>query len=203
MMNEDSPELRASYEDRDRVAERLRIAAGDGRLTIEELDERLERALAARTGGELAALVQDLPATPDARGEPAAKELVRIEVGSSSTVREGRWILPRILEVKAVSGGVRLDLTDAVISQPTLQIRADVRSGSLTIITRPGIDVDVDVDDVTVHAGSVKVSTGSAPVPAPSSVLRVEVIGSVRSGTLVARPPRRGLLAWLLRRPPR
>jgi hypothetical protein len=54
-------ELRASHEDRDRVAELLRVAAGDGRLTAEELDERLEKALTARTYGELVALSRDLP----------------------------------------------------------------------------------------------------------------------------------------------
>jgi hypothetical protein len=48
-------ELRASHEDRDRVAELLRGAAGDGRLTAEELDQRFEQALTARTLGELAA----------------------------------------------------------------------------------------------------------------------------------------------------
>src|ERR1700760_2719011 len=53
--------LRVSHEDRDQVAEMLRVAAGDGRLTADELDERLERALTARTYDELAALVTDLP----------------------------------------------------------------------------------------------------------------------------------------------
>jgi Domain of unknown function (DUF1707) len=52
-------EFRASHEDRDGVAELLRVAAGDGRLTAEELDERLEKALTARTYGELAALSRD------------------------------------------------------------------------------------------------------------------------------------------------
>ena len=55
-------ELRASHEDRDRVVELLRVSAGDGRLTAEELDERLELAMTARTYGELAKLVADLPA---------------------------------------------------------------------------------------------------------------------------------------------
>ena len=50
--------LRASHVDRDRVVELLRVAAGDGRLTAEELDERLEAALTARTCGELAALTR-------------------------------------------------------------------------------------------------------------------------------------------------
>src|SRR5579863_4294483 len=54
--------LRVSHEDRDQAAESLRIAAGDGRLTAEELDERLESALTARTYDDLASLVADLPA---------------------------------------------------------------------------------------------------------------------------------------------
>ena len=55
-------ELLASDADRDRVAERLRAAAGGGRLTSEELEERLERAFSARTDAELEPLVADLPA---------------------------------------------------------------------------------------------------------------------------------------------
>jgi hypothetical protein len=55
-------ELLASDADRDRVAERLRTAAGEGRLTAEELEERLERSFSARTDAELEPLVADLPA---------------------------------------------------------------------------------------------------------------------------------------------
>ena len=51
--------LRASHADRDQVAEVLRVAAGDGRLSPEELDERLELALSARTYDELAASVNE------------------------------------------------------------------------------------------------------------------------------------------------
>src|SRR5712691_8192286 len=65
-------ELRASHGDRDRVVELLRVAAGDGRLTAEELDERLEVALTARTYGELAALTTDLPAVPGLAAEAPA-----------------------------------------------------------------------------------------------------------------------------------
>ena len=57
-------ELLASDADRDRVAERLRTAAAEGRLTSEELEQRLETAFAARTGAELEPLVADLPAPP-------------------------------------------------------------------------------------------------------------------------------------------
>jgi hypothetical protein len=195
------PEIRASHADRDRIAEQLRVAAGDGRLTMEELDERLEKALNARTGSELAVLVTDLPAAAagSALAVPAqAKELVQIEVSSGSATREGRWVVPRAAEVKVGSGSVKLDLTQAVFTEPTLQIQATVRSGSLTIITKPG--VEVVIDEVNVNSGSAKVhhpkEAGSVP-----TVLRVEVSGSVRSGSITARPPRRGFVDWLLRRP--
>ena len=54
-------ELRVSDSDRDRVAERLRVAAGEGRLGADELEDRLERAFAARTEAELGPLTADLP----------------------------------------------------------------------------------------------------------------------------------------------
>jgi hypothetical protein len=66
-MPDDGPGLRASHEDRDRVVDALRIAGGDGRLTAEELDTRLEIALTARTLGELAGLTASRPAAPVAR----------------------------------------------------------------------------------------------------------------------------------------
>ena len=71
------PELRASHEDRERAAEIIRIAAGDGRLTADELDERLEKALTARTTGELTELTADLPAVPGAAAVQP-KDLVQI-----------------------------------------------------------------------------------------------------------------------------
>ena len=57
--------LRASDEDRERVAERLRHATGEGRLLAEELEERLGTVFAARTYGELDDVVSDLPAPRD------------------------------------------------------------------------------------------------------------------------------------------
>src|SRR5215472_12490084 len=90
-------QLRASHEDRDRVVELLRVAAGDGRLSAEELDERLEVALTARTYGQLAALVKDLPVGPGlvaAGPAPEPQELVRIDCGSSVVTRDGGWVVP-------------------------------------------------------------------------------------------------------------
>jgi Domain of unknown function (DUF1707) len=65
--------LRAADADRERVAERLRRAAGEGRLAPEELEERLEAAFAARTQADLAPLVADLPAESPARPRPAPR----------------------------------------------------------------------------------------------------------------------------------
>ena len=65
--------LRVADADRDRVAERLRRAAGEGRLAPEELEERLEAAFAARTQADLAPLVADLPAEPPRRVRPTRR----------------------------------------------------------------------------------------------------------------------------------
>jgi len=195
------PELRASHADRDRVVEALRVAAGDGRLTAEELDERLEAALTARTYSELAVLTADLPAisTSAPVDVPAAKELVRIDCGGGSAKRDGQWVVPQRIQVNVSSGSVKLDLTRAVISSPTLQLEGDVHSGSLLVVTRPGIVVDTD--DVAVRSGSVRVKTHSGP--AVPVILRIQVSGKVGSGSFKARPPRRTFLQWLLRRPVR
>src|SRR5206468_1146528 len=61
-------ELRASHEDRDIIVDQLRVAAGDGRIDAEELDQRIEAALNARTYGELDVLTKDLPPSTRAAG---------------------------------------------------------------------------------------------------------------------------------------
>jgi hypothetical protein len=193
-------ELRASHEDRDRVVEVLRVAAGDGRLTAEELDERLEAALTARTYADLAVLTRDLPSGPGpAPGAPSGvpKDLVRIDLRSGHTKREGRWLVPRQMEVRITSGHARLDFTQAMISERSLHIYAEVRSGSLTLLTKPG--VVVDTDDLAVRSGHVKVRAPWGPdVPV---ILHVTMSGMVGSGHITARPPRRSFWQWLLRRP--
>ncbi len=68
--------MRASDEDREAVTERLRQAAAEGRLLAHELEERLARALRARTYGELDATVADLPGGTPAR-HSRSRELVR------------------------------------------------------------------------------------------------------------------------------
>ena len=139
------------------MVEILRVAAGDGRLTEAELDERLGAALTARTSGELAALTADLPEVAGQAGGSAAraKDVVRLDYQGGNTTRRGRWMVPQRMEIRAVGGTVKLDFTDAVITSPTLQIQAEVRGGRLVLVTKPGIEVDAD--DVAVHGGGVKV----------------------------------------------
>jgi hypothetical protein len=57
-------DTRASDAERDTVAETLREHAAAGRLDPDELEDRLERAFAARTRADLAPLVADLPTVP-------------------------------------------------------------------------------------------------------------------------------------------
>jgi Domain of unknown function (DUF1707) len=204
-------ELRASHADRDQVVELLRVAAGDGRLSAEELDDRLERALTARTYAELAALTADLPATPGAAVVPPGagavsatpKDLVRIHVRGSSVLRDGGWVVPKELDVKVRGGGVTLDFTGAVITQPLLRITAEVTGGGLRLITRPGIVVDAG--DISVHGGGVELP--EPPGPGVPVLLRVEISGSVRGGGITAGPPppprrpRRTFWQWLRRAP--
>jgi Domain of unknown function (DUF1707) len=185
--------------DRDRVVELLRVAAGDGRLTPEELDERLEAALTARTYSELAVLTTDLPVAGSYQAGVAAaeaKQLVRIDCGAGTATRDGQWLVPQRLEVRVTSGAVKLDLTNAVISSPVLALDAEVNSGSLLLVTRPGIVVDTD--DVVVRSGVARVRPHKgADTPV---ILRIQVAGNVTSGALLARPPRRTFWQWLLRR---
>jgi hypothetical protein len=204
-------QFRASHADRDQVVELLRVAAGDGRLSAEELDDRLERALTARTYAELAALTADLPATPGAvvvpPGAGAAtvtpKDLVRIHVRGSSASRDGHWVVPKELDVKVVGGAVTLDFTEAVITQPLLRITAEVKGGGLMLITRPGIVVDAG--DIALNGGGVTLP--EPPGPGVPVQLRIEITGSVRGGAITAGPPppprrpRRTFWQWLRRAP--
>lgn len=133
-MPRDLPELRASHEDRDRVVDTLRTAGGDGRLTAEELDARVERALSARTQGELAALVADLSVAT------ATKDVLVVEQTGGKWTRAGRWTVPNRIEVRTKLCRVTFDFTDAVITSRTVRIDMDMQHGKLVIVGAPGID---------------------------------------------------------------
>ena len=178
--------LRASHEDRDRVIELLRMAAGDGRLTADELDERLERALSARTYGELAALTEDLPAARGGGAAPEPKKVLRIERAGVNVRRDGGWVVPERLELRVTAGNVVLDFTQAVIALPSLQVHAIVNGGNLTLITRPGIVVSTDA--VAILGGREIVR--EPPQSSVPVLLSVDVSGRLIGGNVRVRPPK-------------
>ncbi|MFD3993185.1 DUF1707 domain-containing protein [Streptomyces sp. NPDC058548] len=185
-----SPALRASHTDRDRTVDVLRIAAGDGRLTSAELDERVEAALTARTFGELTVLTADLPPVSLMTGGTAeeVKDVVRLDQVHSRVDRGGRWLVPRKLEVAVHWSAVTLDFTEAVIAQDTLRIDVAMEGKTLTLITRPGIVVDAD--GLRLVHSRLKYSPAPAD-PGRPPLLRVELVGQKVYGRVVVRPSRR------------
>ena len=111
--------------------------------------------------------------------------------------RVDRWVVPQRMEVKVTSGHVKLDFTEAVITQPSLKLDIDVSSGYVGLVTKPGIVVDAD--DVAIRSGQVKVrEPWGADVPVQ---LRIEVTGKVGSGHFLAGPRHRTFWEWLTRKP--
>jgi hypothetical protein len=133
-------ELRASHEDRDRVVELLRVSAGDGRLTADELDERLELAMTARTYGELAKLVADLPAAGSAASTPTArvKDVVRIECGSGHIILITKpGIVVDTDDVAVRSGHVKIRAPWGPDVPEVLRIEVSGKVGSGHFVARP------------------------------------------------------------------
>jgi Domain of unknown function (DUF1707) len=179
------PEMRASDADRDRVMEVLRVAAGEGRLTPDELDERLAAALSSRTLGELAELTADLVAAPGWPGGAVAQtgDVIRIDQRGGSVRRTGHWVVPRRLELRSSWCDVWLDFTDAMIAHDTLRIDLNMRGGSLVLVAGPGLVVDADA--LTVRYADIKI--GPDAEPGAPVVLRVQLAGRMRYGWIEQR----------------
>lgn len=171
------PDVRASHEDRDRVVDALRVAAGDGRLSAEELDTRLERALSARTVGELSGLTADLP------NIPAAKEVLVIRQHAGKYVQQGRWLVPARIELHTQLCRVTLDFTHAVITSGVLRINADMVHGKLVIVSTPGIEIDAD--GLALTYSKLKLRAKDAADPR----LRIELAGSLVHAKVIEQRP--------------
>ena len=156
----------------------LRNAAGDGRLTAEELDNRLEIALSARTVGELAALTEDLPAIPAAHGH----DLLVIEQHGGKYLREGRWQVPERIELRTQLCRVTLDFTQAAITSNLLKIETDMVHGKLLLITSPGIALDADGLNLTYSKLKLR-SRNHASDPH----LRIELVGTLVHARVIER----------------
>ncbi|QJY47630.1 DUF1707 SHOCT-like domain-containing protein [Pseudonocardia broussonetiae] len=142
--------LRASDQDRHRVAEQLHAAAAEGRISLDELGERLGTLYAARTYGELVPLTRDLPVEVTGR-RVAPAPVPAGATGPSTSVaimsgchRSGEWIVPERHHAVALMGGIELDLTHARFAGPEVTITAVAIMGGIEITVPEHLDVVVD-----------------------------------------------------------
>jgi hypothetical protein len=133
------PELRVSDDDREATVAQLRAAGGEGRLTLEELAERVELADAARTRGELDALTADLPYAAPAIERKERGWIVAIMGGAE---RKGRWRPARNTNVVTVMGGAELDLREAELADG-VTITAVTVMGGVGIAVPDGVSVEL------------------------------------------------------------
>jgi Domain of unknown function (DUF1707)/Cell wall-active antibiotics response 4TMS YvqF len=183
--------MRASDADRERVANVLREAAGDGRLSMDELDERLDAVYAAKTYAELEPITHDLPdagapsvpvPSPAARrdptrfgGEPTSHGAVAILGGFT---RRGDWVVPKEFTAFMLMGGGEIDMRDARFSEREVSIHIVAIMGGCEVIVPE--DATVRVTGVGImgafdHTGS---STGSPDGPV-ITVNGVAIMGGV------------------------
>jgi DUF1707 SHOCT-like domain/Cell wall-active antibiotics response LiaF, C-terminal len=191
-------DLRASDADRELVVRLLTEAAADGRLTLAEHADRSERALSARTLGELTSLTADL--TP-ASGQPIKLYPRRMVAAAFARERrEGRWVVPEALPVTAFFGNVVLDLRDAVFQSQRVTIYATAVAGQIRLIVPPGVVVSMDGRSflgVRSVRGRAAAAETNGPGPVVLDVRTLTLGGAVKAVT--AKRPRRR--AGLLRRP--
>lgn len=190
-------ELRASDADRERVAKILHDAMGEGRLDVNELDERLQSVYRAKTLGDLVPLTADLPVSsrtavpmptgsslPDQRigGTPGGTTSVAVMSGFQ---RSGPWVVPREYTAVVFMAGGELDLTDARFAEPECTIHVFAFLGGVEIIVPE--DVTVHVNGFAFMGGFDRKGAHQARPGAP--VLNVN--GFAFMGGVEVRPPKR------------
>jgi hypothetical protein len=162
-------DARAADADREAVAERLRIAAGDGRIDLAELDERLGRAYASRTYRELQVLVADLPA----RSAPALKQ-------------SGQWTVPRRIVAETTSGNIKIDFTEASCAHREVAVEAVGRTGWIRLVLPEGWAARVDPSST--NTSHIRNKAAETPDPGAPTVV---VTGHPVFGYVTVRQRRR------------
>lgn len=185
-MTNELPETRASDAERERVAEVLREAVAEGRLDMDEFDERLDRAYRARTHGELQPLLRDLPqhtasVAPAPRsgdsptrggwagrigGSPTARRAIGLLGGF---VRRGPWTVPARFPAFAFWGGGQIDLRDARFAEREVVIRCTAIMGGIQVIAPLG--AEVEVRGIGIMGGFDQTASGEGEPGAPRIVV--------------------------------
>ncbi|MEU9988453.1 DUF1707 domain-containing protein [Streptomyces sp. NPDC048045] len=199
-------ELRASDADRDRVAEILREALAEGRLTADEHAERVEGVLSAKTVGELDVFIRDLPAARTqapayaavpswpAPGAVPAQADANVVAVFSAAVRRGRWRAGRRLHAYSVFGSIEIDLSEAIFEYQQVVIKAVSVFGDIQIRVPENVSLRGTGGGVL---GNFEVDTlDSADAQAPV----VYVDGWAVLGNVEARPRRGKLVADIVQR---
>jgi Domain of unknown function (DUF1707)/Cell wall-active antibiotics response 4TMS YvqF len=165
--------VRASDAERERTLERLRDAAGEGRLSLEELSERIDAATGAVTREQLATLTTDLPAALPAMVGPDRG------FGLFDLKRSGAWIVPASSRWRPIFGTVVLDLRAARITAPVVTLDVRAIFGGIDLLVPEGVGVELRARTLL---GSVKHEGGEPPAPgAPLVVLTGRtVFGAIR-----------------------
>jgi hypothetical protein len=178
----------ASDAERERVALVLRDAAAEGRLTLEELSDRVAAVYGSRTSTELDVLTRDLPKLATVTALPERRSRTRWVVAvMSGANRKGRWRPGERCVSVAVMGGCKLDLRDAEITGSRLTINAVAVMGGVTVIVPEGIEVDVSGLSVM---GGKDVRVADVPPRPGTPVIRVRTL-SVMGGVAVKSKPLR------------
>lgn len=196
-MSVDRQKMLASDAEREQIALALKDAAGEGRLTLEELSDRLGLAYSARTAGELERITSDLPVgasleapapmhTPASTvgGRKPSRMIVAIMSGAR---RRGRWRLEGSCFVVAVMGGCKLDLREAEIIGDAVDINIVNVMGGVDIVVPEGVDVEVSGLSVM---GGKRVRLADVPVRPGTPLIRVRALSVMGGATIKSSPPR-------------
>ncbi|HEV3212086.1 MAG TPA: DUF1707 domain-containing protein [Acidimicrobiales bacterium] len=174
MVPQPMPTTRASDADRDRVLQVLATATADGRLTVDEHSELTDKALQARTIGELDVLTQDLgtlhaaaPAAPPAPLAPAPRRGFLAIFGAKS--RKGGWHVPTEFKATAIFGAVELDFREARFDAPEVVCVANCVFGAVEITVPDWVRV---VDEGTAIFGAREEAGPSSTEPTVTLHLR-------------------------------
>lgn len=177
--------LRASDAEREQIIELLNKHAGDGRLTLDELSERIEQAYSAKTRADLEPLTADLPTGDVVANRPSRRKALEWDVAiMGGNERKGRFRIRERLTAIAIMGGSDIDLRNA-------EIEGDVTINVIAIMGGTSIYVP---DTVEVELGGFGLMGGNAqrgsarPTHPGAPVIRVNAY-SLMGGSEIWRLP--------------